>query len=110
MTHRSRSLQRRSRRSMAVALAIVGASLIASAPRASAAFSGMTCNYDGRTVNACLTMTPLGYGSYDANVGVDVNLPQQYARDIITCGADFSASLWGDDGGGSADDYIPPVQ
>jgi hypothetical protein len=35
-----------------------------------------------------------------------MTLPPQYAAEIVGCGADLKASLWGDDDGGSSDDFI----
>jgi hypothetical protein len=88
----------------AFALAIVTVALLAAAPRASAV--DMACNYDNRTFNACLRFDYQGYLWYHGHVGIDIYLPEQYAREIVNCGADFKASLWGDDGGGSKDDFI----
>jgi hypothetical protein len=98
MTH----LFSRSVRALAALLAVAGLALVA-APRASAE---QACNYDGRSFNACLNLDYVGYGWYNGHVGLDVKLPQQYAQEIVNCGAYPEASLWGDDGGGSADDYI----
>jgi hypothetical protein len=91
---------------LAAALAIVAASLAAAAPSASAASIPNACNFDFVTFNACLRFDDRGPGRWDAVVGIDVVMPEQYAREIIACGADFRASLWGDDGGGSNDDFI----
>jgi hypothetical protein len=91
---------------LAAALTIVAASLAAAAPSASAASIPNACNFDFVTFNACLRFDDRGPGRWDAVVGIDVVMPEQYAREIIACGADFRASLWGDDGGGSSDDFI----
>jgi hypothetical protein len=80
------------------ALAIVAASLAAATP-ASAATIGPACNYDFVTFNACLVLGDRGFGWWDAEPAVDVNMPEQYAREIVACGANFRASLWGKDSG-----------
>ena len=104
MTVPSRFIRSRPRQVLAAALAILAVSFITAAPRASAATSN--CNYDGRTFLACLSLDYQGYLWSDAYVDLDVTLPPQYASEIVACGADLKASLWGDDGGGSDDDFI----
>jgi hypothetical protein len=104
MTDPSRFIRSRPLQVLAAALAILAVSFIAAAPRAAAATSN--CNYDGRTFLACLSLDYQGYLWYDAHVDLDVALPPQYASEIVACGADLTASLWGDDGGGSDDDFI----
>jgi hypothetical protein len=86
------------------AFAIVAGSLLVAAPHASA--SEQACRYDSRTFNACLSFDSLGSGFYDAHVGLDVTMPEQYAREIIACGGRFQATLWGDDGGFGQDDRL----
>jgi hypothetical protein len=78
------------------ALAIVAASLLAAAPSASA--TDNACNYDNITFNACLRFDYADYFWWHAHAGIDVYLPEQYGREIVACGANFQASLWGDDG------------
>jgi hypothetical protein len=99
-TRRGRAL-----RALAAVLAIVAVSLTASAPRASAASYGPACNYDN-SFNACLRLDIARVALFNPVVGIDVHLPEQYAREIVACGADFKASLWGWDNGGSEDDFI----
>jgi hypothetical protein len=91
---------------LAAAMAIVAAtSLAVAAAPASAAM--MRCNGDnGRSFNACLSFDYLDYLWWDAHVGIDVYMPEQYGREIIACGADFKASLRGDDGKGANDPVI----
>lgn len=91
---------------LASALAIVAASLVAAAPPASAASIPNACHSDVVTFNACLRFDDRGSGEWDAVVGIDVHMPEQYGREIIACGANFKASLWGDDGGFGQDDFI----
>ena len=91
-------------RALTVVFAIAGAAFAIATPRASAL--GPNCNYDGWSFNACLSLTgSTSYFYWDAHVGIDVKLPEQYGREVLACGADFRASLWGDDGG-SGDDFI----
>lgn len=102
-------LKRQTRRTRSVLAlvatpAIVAVSLLATPSSASA--TTQACNYDNVTFNACLNFDYQGFFWYDASVGIDVYLPEQYGREIIACGANFKASLWGDDGGGSKDDFI----
>jgi hypothetical protein len=90
---------------LAAALTLVAASLAAAAPPASAASTDKACNYDFVTFNACLHFDDRRFGWWDAQVGIDVYMPEQYAREILACGANFRASLWAaDDGWG--DDFI----
>ena len=99
----------RSRRVLAAALAIVATCLLTAAPPAPAAATDMACNYDNATFNACLKFDPAGSSWWNAHVGIDVYMPQQYAQEIIACGAGFRASVWGDDGAAgmsSSDQYI----
>jgi hypothetical protein len=103
MTHHLGALRSRSLWALAALLACAGLALSATASHASVE---QACNFDGKSFNACLNLDYRGYGWYNADVGVDVKLPAQYAREIVECGADPAASLWGDDGGGSADDYL----
>jgi hypothetical protein len=100
---RARPLQ-----AFATALAIVAACLLAATPRASAAVnsSGLACNYDGVTFNACFSLQYVGYFWWTDHVGIDVRLPEQYAREVLDCAPNFKASVWGDDGGGSSDDFL----
>jgi hypothetical protein len=91
---------------LAAALVIGAASLAATAPSASADSIGNACSFNVRTHNACLRFDDLGQGEWDAVAAIDVHLPEQYGREIIACGADFKASLFGDDGGFGQDDFI----
>jgi len=92
---------------LAAALAIVAASL-AAAPPASAASYGPHCQHDPYFIeyNACLRLDDLGAFLWNAHVGIDAYMTEQYAREIIACGANFRAELWGDDGGYPYDDFI----
>jgi hypothetical protein len=90
-TYRARALM-----ALAAALAIAAVALAPAASRASAATSDPHCNYDGRTFNACISFEYLGYYWYNAHVGLDIWLPEQYAREAIACGQNFTASLWAD--------------
>jgi hypothetical protein len=94
---------------LAAALAGAALSLTVTTASASAATDGPHCQHDGRTYNACLSFEwlPPRYFDYaDVTVGIDVYMPAQYAREIITCGADFKATLRGDDGKGVNDQVI----
>jgi hypothetical protein len=99
-THRSRPL--------AAALALVAICLLAAAPRASAdSVAGPACNpIEGAQYSACLSLPYVGYRWWNAQVDVNVYLPEGYAREVVACDPDFRAVLWGDDGGGSQDDEI----
>jgi hypothetical protein len=101
---------------LAATLAAAAAMLVVTAPQASAnqPFGGSSpaCHYDGVTYYACLDQFQyVGYLWYNGSSFLHVNLPEQYAREIINCngGGDFRASLWGNDGGpgiDSEDDFI----
>jgi hypothetical protein len=93
----TRSFLHRTLLTVAGVLAVAAVALTA-APKASADVP-QYCHSD-QSSNACLYWTYLGYGWRDANVGLDVQLPEQYAREIIACGADFRAEIRGDDGKG----------
>ena len=114
-TYRARALG-----ALAAALAIVVVSLLAGASPASAddgpypapsADDGPHCNHD-RRFNACLSFDGREFNFYqDAYVGIDVYMPEQSARDIVACGADFKATLRGDDGKGvGKDDHNPVIR
>jgi hypothetical protein len=94
-------------RTLAVALATAAVSLVALVPRASAE-TQLACNYDGVSFNACLHFT-YSWGWYTGHVGLDLRMPQGYAQEILACGANFRAELWGDDGGPGKDDYRRPI-
>jgi hypothetical protein len=81
------------------ALMVFGAVASAAAPNASAE-TPLACKYD-RGSNACLSFDWRGYGWLDAQVGIDVHVPDQYGREILACGPDFKAQLRGDDGKGA---------
>jgi hypothetical protein len=106
-----RAFRARPLRALAAFAAVLGivaaTSLAAAAPPASAA-SNMRCNNDnGLSFNACLSFDYLGYGWWDAHVGIDVYMPEYYARAIVACGnSNFKASLRGDDGKGANDPVI----
>ena len=98
---------------LAAALAVIAVSLAVAAPRASAdqpvSSGNPACNYDGRTYYACLSLQYLGFFWWNGSPVLHVNLPEQYGREVVDCGADFRASLWGNDGSGgidSEDDFI----
>ena len=74
---------------------VVAGSALAAAPSASA--TDPACKYDGRTYNACLRFDDAGWGFWHANVGIDVYMSEQYAREVIACGADFKATLYAHD-------------
>jgi hypothetical protein len=95
-------------RTLAAALGIVAISLLAVMPSASAAPHRGTryCALTISTSNACLRLDYMDFGWWDAHSHVDVYMPEQYAREIVACGARFRAELWTDDGGGSDDDRI----
>lgn len=100
ISHRSfRARRHQVLAALTAGLAIVAASLAAAASPASAASTANACNYDNVSFNACLRFDDLGSGLWDAQVGIDVYMPEQYGREILACGANFRASLWGDDGG-----------
>jgi len=88
-----------------VALAAVAVSMLAAAPRASADVQ-QACGYDGTTYYNCLRFDYTGYLWWKGVSFLHVNMPQQYAREIIACGGDFRAKIWGDDDGEAGDDPI----
>jgi hypothetical protein len=94
---------------LAVTLALFAVSLILTAPQASAnqasGNGNSACHYDGVTYYACLEQFQyIGYLWYNGSSFLHVNLPEQYAREIVGCpGENFHASLWGNDGGPGAD-------
>jgi hypothetical protein len=98
----------RSSRALAAGLAIFAISMLAGAPRAFA--QGPACNGD-RASNSCLTIAALPpyWVASNVTVGIDVAMPAYYAREVLDCGPTFRSQLWGDDGGGSADDRIGSV-
>jgi hypothetical protein len=104
MSNLSRLIRSRPLQAVAAVLAMLAVSLVAAAPRAAA--SEQNCNSGDRVFVACLRFDYQGYGWYNAHVGLDMTLPPQYGAEIVACGADLKASLWGDDGGGSSDDHI----
>jgi len=91
-------------RALLAMLAIIAAYLLAAAPQASA----NTCNYDGRSFNACLRFDWAEYGYYRVHVGIDALMGERFAQEILACGPNFSASLMGDDG--ATDQFIVPLQ
>jgi hypothetical protein len=99
----TKHLSARPVRALIATLAVMAAYLCAAAPPASA----NTCNYDGFSFNACLRFDPAGYGYRQTHVGIDVYMARQHAQEILDCGPNFSASLWGDDG--SSDQFILPL-
>jgi hypothetical protein len=110
LIHRGRPLH-----ALAATLAVVAVTLVVTAPRASAdQASGngkSACHYDGVTYYACLEQFQyVGYLWYNGSAFLHVNLPENYAREIVGCpGSSYHASLWGNDGGpgiDSDDDYI----
>jgi hypothetical protein len=90
---------------LAAALGILAATSLAAAAPASAV-DGPHCKHD-QFSNACLTFDGSRAGrGWDAYVGIDVYMSEQYAREVLACDENFRASLWGDDGarGPSSDD------
>ena len=98
------ALRARSLVALAAVLAALAVSWLAAAPRASAD-TQQACGYDGKTYYACLRFDYTGYLWWKGVAFLHVNLPQQYARDIISCGGDFKATIWGDDDD-PGDDFI----
>ena len=109
-------LRARPLRGLAATLAAIAVLLVVTAPRASAnqPFGGSSraCHYDGVTYYACLDQFQyVGDLWYNGSSFLHVNLPEQYAREIVDCngGGDFRASLWRSDGRpgmDSEDDFI----
>ena len=62
-------------------------------------------NYNTR-FNACLLITNLGGNMYRVHIGLDVNVGQQEAQNIINAGSRPTAALYGDDGAPSVDDFL----
>jgi len=77
-------------------LAVSGGALIATSSPAAAA--EQHCNYNAN-FNACLTLTYKGFFWYDATVGLDVHMSQQYAQWLVDCPHVVRSTIWGDDGG-----------
>jgi hypothetical protein len=77
-------------------LAVSGGTLIATSSPAAAA--EQHCNFNAN-FNACLTLTDKGYFWYDATVGLDVHMSQQYAQWLVDCPHVVRSTIWGDDGG-----------
>jgi hypothetical protein len=104
LTHRNRLLA-----TLAAAVALIAVTLLTAAPRASAYDNpgDLHCHdIDNGTFNACLRLEGLPFRWWNAHVSIDVFMPEQYAREIVACDADFRAVLFGDDGGGSSDDNL----
>jgi hypothetical protein len=102
-----RTFRARPLRAGAVALAIVVTSWLWAAAPASAVPS--TCN-DTSTFHACIQVDLVGVQpggtEWTVQAGVDVRLPEQYAREIVACGnSNFQASMWGEDSGND-DDFL----
>ena len=105
-----RTFRARPLRALAAALATVAVSLAAAAPPASAGIDGPFCLHD-RTSNACLSADWFAGNQWvNVHVGIDVNVPEQYGREILACGADFRATLRGNDGKGSNDPVIRTLE
>lgn len=109
---RHRTFAARAIGTLAATVAIAAAALAVATPPPASAADGPACQHD-RSYNACLTLDwwagPPWYYWLDAHVGIDVYMPEHLARDVIACGPDFRASLWGDDGRrgpDSSDDHI----
>jgi hypothetical protein len=67
---------------------------------ASADVNDMACNYDHITFNACLDFrSTADVNTLIGHVGLDSYMSEGYAQEIVSHGAAFRASLWGDDGG-----------
>ena len=97
-TSRARPLRALS--ALAAALGIVAAIALAAAAPA-LAVEGPHCRHD-QFFNACLSFDGSGRG-WDASVGIDVYMGEQYGREVLACDENFRASLWGDDGPRGAD-------
>lgn len=97
----------RARRLGALAAALAATAFALPTPTASARLTDLVCNYDGVSFNACLHFTPAGFGYYDGHVGMELYMPAQYSREVLACGANFQASLWGEDG--ASDQFIRPL-
>ena len=61
----------------------------------------LACHYDHITFNACLNFQYVteNVNQMDVHVGLNAFMPQGYAQEIVSHGAGFRASLWGDDNG-----------
>jgi hypothetical protein len=95
-------------RALATTLAVSAVALAAAAPRAAANENDGSgypaCNDDG-WARACLDQFQyVGYLWYNGSASLHLNMPQQYAQDIVNCGGPFYASLWGNDDGAGIDD------
>lgn len=83
---------------------IAGVMMLAQAVGVGPAHAGaydLACHYDHITFNACLNFqyVPEDVNQVDVHVGLDASMPQGYAQEIVSHGAGFRASLWGDDNG-----------
>jgi hypothetical protein len=96
------ALGRRPGRAIGALAIAAGALVVAAGPATAAPVGPQSCNPTTGS-NSCISINL--EGDWHVHVGLDVNMPQQYAQEIINCGNPFSAEIWGDDGGGSSDDY-----
>jgi hypothetical protein len=91
-----------------LAAVFAAGALLVAAPGASAQ-SQLACNYDFVSFNACLHFT-VSYLWWSGHAGLDLTMPPNYAQEVMACGPNFKAELWGDDGGPGKDDFIRPFQ
>ena len=82
-----------------IAAAMLLAQLVSPGP-AQAAIGPKCLHDDGRSYNACLTISGTGeLNQWRVTAGLDAIMSQRYAQEIIDDGANLRATLWGDDGG-----------
>ena len=78
-----------------LAVALAAGALLVAAPGASAQ-TQLFCNYDSVSFNACLHFT-VSYSWWSGHAGLDLKMPPGYAQEVMACGPNFKAELWGDE-------------
>jgi hypothetical protein len=97
----TRSWRARIMGTLAALVVSAGLLTVTSTPAAAAE---QRCNYDGVSYNACLTIEYAGSARWNVHIGFDRYMPGQYAREIIQCGSQMFAEMYGEDG--STDQWL----
>lgn len=99
-----RTVMRRVGQVIAAMAVVAGLSLATGGTATAAGLGELACHYEVNRFNTCLAIYFLGSDQYAVHVGIDVNMSQRAAQDIIDAeGQEFSGSLYGDDGQGSGE-------